>query len=485
MRAPGHASGQKGPWLWVTRRCTMVDMPGMRARTGRGFPAAVAVCSALVLAAGLVTVVVQGGDPAAASTVLHGARVAHVVVDGRPVPAREGMVVPRGASVQTGPAGTARLVTNGRSVYLGPDATLTVLDGVRERLGRGQVMVDSRSGPRLLLGTDAGDVLTPPAALTRVERSAALRVGVFDGSAEVTPVGRSRAGVRVAELYQVQVPYGGLPQPTTALALRDDAWEQQLAADLVEADRYLNDLAGTLDGPDGAAVLAASPVVYRVSQLVTGAVTGAVTGSARVEQALGVALAQAAHRGGRDVQARLAAVQAARGSTGSWGVVAAIVDAPATDVGALLDRLRRPAPAAAPAPGGTAATAQALGTVLGLPGAAARAPGASTTGAVAAPALTLTGSDAQPQRPSPVAPGRPGSGRPSSGASNPAPSGPTNPSPASPAPGSPAPASPAPAPGVVQTVVDTVLGLVPQPPAPTTGRQVSARTGAARRLASR
>jgi len=303
----------------------------------------------------------------------------------------------------------------------------------------------------------------------------------------VTPVGRSRAGVRVAELYQVQVPYGGLPQPTTALALRDDAWEQQLAADLVEADRYLNDLAGTLDGPDGAAVLAASPVVYRVSQLVTGAVTGAVTGSARVEQALGVALAQAAHRGGRDVQARLAAVQAARGSTGSWGVVAAIVDAPATDVGALLDRLRRPAPAAAPAPGGTAATAQALGTVLGLPGAAARAPGASTTGAVAAPALTLTGSDAQPQRPSPVAPGRPGSGRPSSGASNPAPSGPTNPSPASPAPGSPAPASPAPAPapGVVQTVVDTVLGLVPQPPAPTTGRQVSARTGAARRLASR
>ncbi len=230
----------------------MRDIPGIRARRGRGRPTAVGACAALVLTAGVVTVV-RGTDPAAAATVLHDVRAAQVVAAGRAVPARDGMVVPRGASVQTGPAGAARLVTQGRSVYVGAGTSLSVLDGVRERLDRGQLMIDSRRGPRLLVGTDAGDVRTPAGALTRVERAAALRVGVFDGAAEVTPVGRSRAGVRVEVHYQVQVPYGGLPQPTTALALRDDAWEQQLAADLVEADRYLNALGDTLDGSDGAA----------------------------------------------------------------------------------------------------------------------------------------------------------------------------------------------------------------------------------------
>jgi len=423
----------------------MRDMPGISARRGRGRPTAVGVCAALVLTAGVVTVV-RGTDPAAAATVLHGVRAARVVAAGRAVPARDGMVVPRGASVQTGPAGAARLVTQGRSVYVGAGTLLSVLDGVRERLDRGQLMIDSRRGPRLLVGTDAGDVRTPAGALTRVERAAALRVGVFNGAAEVTPVGRSRAGVRVAVHYQVQVPYGGLPQPTTALALRDDAWEQQLAADLVEADRYLNALGDTLDGSDGAAVLTASPAVYRTGPPPTGPVRG--------EQALAVALAQTARRGGPSVQARLAAVSAARGSNGSWGVVAAIVDAPATGVGALLDRLRRPASAAA----GTAAAAQALGNVLGKPG--ARAPGASAPGAPAPPALppgraaaaTGAGTTAGSASTRTGAATSGGSPRPA-----PAPSGSAH---AAPAPSSPAPAPP---PGVVQTVVDTVLGLVPSP----------------------
>ena len=344
----------------------MRDMPGISARRGRGRPTAVGVCAALVLTAGVVTVV-RGTDPAAAATVLHDVRAAQVVAAGRAVPARDGMVVPRGASVQTGPAGAARLVTQGRSVYVGAGTSLSVLDGVRERLDRGQLMIDSRRGPRLLVGTDAGDVRTPAGALTRVERAAVLRVGVFDGAAEVTPVGRSRAGVRVEVHYQVQVPYGGLPQPTTALALRDDAWEQQLAADLVEADRYLNALGDTLDGSDGAAVLTASPAVYRTGPPPTGPVRG--------EQALAVALAQTARRGGPSVQARLAAVSAARGSNGSWGVVAAIVDAPATGVGALLDRLRRPASAAVPAaPDGTAGPPRLSATSWASPAPGLRAP---------------------------------------------------------------------------------------------------------------
>jgi len=405
-----------------------------------------------VLTAGVVTVV-RGTDPAAAATVLHGVRAAQVVVAGRAVPARDGMVVPRGASVQTGPAGAARLVTQGRSVYVGAGTSLSVLDGVRQRLDRGQLMIDSRRGPRLLVGTDAGDVRTPAGALTRVERAAVLRVGVFDDAAEVTPVGRSRAGVRVAVHYQVQVPYGGLPQPTTALALRDDAWEQQLAADLVEADRYLNALGDTLDGSDGVAVLTALPAVYRTGPPPTGPVRG--------EQALAVALAQTARRGGRSVQARLAAVSAARGSNGSWGVVAAIVDAPATGVGALLDRLRRPASAAPPAaPDGTAAAAQALGNVLGKPG--ARAPGASAPGAPAPapPALPPGGAAAATGAGTTAGSASTRTGAATSGGSPrpaPAPSGSAH--------GAPAPSSPAPAPppGVVQTVVDTVLGLVPSP----------------------
>lgn len=428
----------------------MRDMPGISARRGRGRPTAVGVCAALVLTAGVVTVI-RGTDPAAAATVLHNVRAARVVAAGRAVPARDGMVVPRGASVQTGPAGAARLVTQGRSVYVGAGTSLGVLDGVRERLDRGQLMIDSRRGPRLLVGTDAGDVRTPAGALTRVERAAALRVGVFDGAAEVTPAGRSRAGVRVAVHYQVQVPYGGLPQPTTALALRDDAWEQQLAADLVEADRYLNALGDTLDGSDGAAVLTASPAVYRTGPPPTGPVRG--------EQALAVALAQTARRGGPSVQARLAAVSAARGSNGSWGVVAAIVDAPATGVGALLDRLRRRGSAAAPAaPDGTAAAAQALGNVLGKPG--ARAPGASAPGAPPPRALPPGGAAAATGAGTAAgsAPTRTGAAT-SGGSPRPAPA------PSGSAQGAPAPSSPAPAPppGVVQTGVDTVLGLVPSP----------------------
>jgi len=433
----------------------MRDMPGISARRGRGRPTAVGACAALVLTAGVVTVV-RGTDPAAAATVLHDVRAAQVVAAGRAVPARDGMVVPRGASVQTGPAGAARLVTQGRSVYVGAGTSLSVLDGVRERLDRGQLMIDSRRGPRLLVGTDAGDVRTPAGALTRVERAAALRVGVFDGAAEVTPVGRSRAGVRVEVHYQVQVPYGGLPQPTTALALRDDAWEQQLAADLVEADRYLNALGDTLDGSDGAAVLTASPAVYRTGPPPTGPVRG--------EQALAVALAQTARRGGPSVQVRLAAVSAARGSNGSWGVVAAIVDAPATGVGALLDRLRRPASAAVPAaPDGTAGAAQALGNVLGKPG--ARAPGASAPSAPgpappAPPALPPGGAAAATDAGTSAGSASTRTGAATSG-------GPPRPAPApsGSAHGAPAPSSPAPAPppGVVQTVVDTVLGLVPSP----------------------
>jgi hypothetical protein len=307
-----------------------------------------------VLAAGLavftaasVALVTRVGDAASADTYVTSATQAVIgLADGSEKPATIGALLPRGAQLRTGRTGGARLTTAGRDVYVGALSTVHVLDGVRQRLDKGLVMVDSRSGPELRLATEAGSVMTRHGALARVEQNVAtLRLAVYDGSAAITAADR-HATTAVPALHQIRIPYGGLPSPTTALALTIrgngsyDTWEQRLAANLVQADIDLNGFASGLNGSDGVAVLRTAPASLS---------TALMPGRTRGEQALALAVAQKATLK-RALADNLAVVQHDRSDGGSWGVVAAIVKAPVSAVtsvlGATLDEPGGPFPTA-------------------------------------------------------------------------------------------------------------------------------------------
>lgn len=293
-------------------------------------PRAVLAAGLAVLVTAVVTVVVGTTDPASAASYLTDVRNAVVVLaDGTTGPARPGQRVPDGATVRTGPEGAATVVTAGRSVHLGALTTVQLRDGVRQELGRGQVMVDARGGARLRLVTRAGAADLPEGVLARVETGPVLRLGVFAGDdVTLTAAGR-QVRTPVERLYQVLAPYAGLPGRPTVLALTGDAWEQRLAGELVNADRDLNALARGLSGADGATVLAAAPVALR------GVALQSVD---RGERALTVAVAQASRREA-PLAETLDLVVRARGEGGSWGVVAALVEARVSAVSGVLDTL--------------------------------------------------------------------------------------------------------------------------------------------------
>ena len=346
----------------------MLDVTGTSDNAGRGWQAVLAAGLA-VLTAATITAFVGTRDPAAEDTIVAAVRNAALVTAGGAVRAAKiGDVVPAGDTLRTGEGGGARLNTSGRDVYVGALSTVTVNDGVHQNLTRGQVMVDTRKGPALQLGTRAGDVHADEGALARVETGAALRLAVLDGAATFTAAGR-KATSTVSRYYQVRVPYGAVAGRATALALTpDDGWERDLAAGLVAADADLNRLELSLDGSDGLTVLAA---------LRTAAVADVAPGIERREQALGAALAEAAGRVDSVITVKQARVEG-----GSWGVVAAIAGARVTTVSALLDRLLTP--------GAVLNAAQLLAgpfsNVIGLLG--------------GPPGLTDSGNSAPSQRPS-------------------------------------------------------------------------------------
>jgi hypothetical protein len=325
----------------------------------------------------------------------------------------------------------AVLRTRGRETWLSGDAAVAVLDGARQELRSGLVMVDARRGPGLDVSTPAAVVTTPAGALSRVEESALLRVGTYAGDAVRVRAAGRRATARVSRDYQVQLADGSLPGPVTPLALTaGDAYERALAPDLVAADEALTVVAGRLDagGRTGTVVAAA----FRTD--VTAAPVLAADAPAS-ESALPYLLARAAGGGGLD--GRFLRAQSLRAAGGSWGVVADLLTARVNAVAALLDQLL------APAGGAVAAPPVDVATALGLPsGAAAAAGGAAPVSA---------GSAAVPAGSSAPAPGA-GSTPPSRGGSGSAP-GPA------PAP-SPAPA-PLPLPAPLDAVVATVVGLLP------------------------
>lgn len=287
-----------------------------------------------VLLAAVLSLAFTGKDLASAQTFVTNATQADIkLADGTQRPAAVGDLVPHGASVLTGKSGGARLTTEGRDVYLGAQSTLRVVDGLHQQLSRGLAMLDTRSGPRVTLQTalGAGTVNAGEGALTRVEQNVGtLRLAVYEGASSITAAGR-QATTTVPALRQVRVPYGGVPEPLTALALsvKDatyDAWEQRLAANLVQADIDLNGFAAGLNGVDGVFVLNAAPASLRETPF---------GGVSRGEQALAVAVAQKG-RLHSNPQDNLREVVRDRADGGSWGVVAAIVRAAVSDVTSVL-----------------------------------------------------------------------------------------------------------------------------------------------------
>lgn len=321
---------------------------------GRGTRAGAVLAAAAMLAA--LGLSASRPDVAKAATVLAAARAATIELpSGGTLAGTVGMTVPSGATVRTAAGGSATLVTAGRSVLLGSATAVTVIDGEREQLRQGLVMVDARRAPGLQLGAGAASVHTPRGGLARVERGVLLRAASFRGALAVQAADR-RASTVVAALHQVQVPDGGVPGRVTPLALTRDSWERRYALDLVTADIDLGALADGL-----ARDTASRRAVLQVLPVSLGGGTASVPSAS--ETALAYVVAQAAGRRTGDV---FAEVRRWRAEGGSWGVVAALVGADVAAVSAALDGLLSPAgpavvalgPAAA-ANGGPAPTASA------------------------------------------------------------------------------------------------------------------------------
>ena len=293
---------------------------------------AVSVSGLAVLTAASTTVVLHRTDPASAETKVVVARLAQVYLpDGSNHAAVEGEVLPSGAELHTGRDGGAQLSAAGRRVYLDGLSTLTIRDGVRETLSRGNALVDARNGAHLDLSTPAGLVATPDGGVTRVEEGLLTRVASYARTVTLHPVGRAST-TDIDPLRQVKVQPQSLPQRVTPLQLRGDSWDRLVAADLVGADEDLNNLADGLALQEGATYLKTVPASYR-----SGVVPAA--GAARGEEALTILVARAA-----ETPNALAEVRADRADLGSWGVVAALVEARVAAVTSLLNAALSPSP---------------------------------------------------------------------------------------------------------------------------------------------
>ena len=403
--------------------------------TGASTPAVASVAAllAVVLLAAVGVAAFRSGTASADTVLARGADAVLQLPDGTRRPAVEGETVPPGSTVLAGRTG-ARLDTRDREVHLGGDTAVQVVDGVRQRLQSGFVLVDAADAPGLEVTTASAVVDAPDGALVRVDGGPLVRVGVLRGDGDpalVRPAGR-RTTTEVPVYFSVQVPAGGLPGRVAPFALTPgDAYEAALARDLVTADTDLTALGRRLDG-----LGSAGPVVLTALRRDVPADDTLAAGAPGSEGALGYLLASAAPDAA-PLPDRYARVRGLRADGGSWGVVAAIVSAPVDRVGAALSALLGGSPVLA-----GAETGVDVGDVLGLP------PGAPS-----------------PQPPAPGGGPAPGPGPQQPGPSSPPPAPQPSPTPVLP------PLPPAgplePVVDVVEDVVDDVLDLVlPPSPAP-------------------
>src|SRR4051794_22831858 len=188
---------------------------------------------------------------AEAATTLHqpvGVSVVHS--DGSVTPGVEGLRVQRGDVVRTSADGRTELLTRDRVVYVGSQAGVQVVDGARQVLRSGAVVVDAQHGPGLDMSAAGLTVSTPAGSAVRAERLVTVRVGTLAGTARVA----SSAGRRVTvpALRQTMVGGDALPDSTTPLRLTDDDGEAHAVPDLVRDDHTLVGLARGIDATGNA-----------------------------------------------------------------------------------------------------------------------------------------------------------------------------------------------------------------------------------------
>lgn len=259
---------------------------------------------------------------------LRAVRNAVVVSAGAERPARDGDTLAKGDEVRTKSGGTVTLVVRDRRVVLGGATSVRVPDGASLDLTRGAVLVDRREGPGLTLRAGDTTVDNVGAGALRVERSFSVLVAALSARARV----RTATGPRLTldPLYQVVVAGRALPSGTPPLQLRHDAWERAVVPGVLTDDERLNDLAEGLDGPGAPAV----PAAFTPAN-------GARTSDLVLAEAIG----RAAGDAGATARAR-----ALRGSGGSWGVVARLLDTSANAVGSALSEVLNGVPAGDPGP---------------------------------------------------------------------------------------------------------------------------------------
>jgi hypothetical protein len=267
---------------------------------------------------------------------LRAVKDAVVLSAGAERPARDGDTLAKGDEVRTRSGGTVTLVVRDRRVVLGGATSVRVPDGATLDLTRGAVLVDRREGPGLTLRAGDTTVDNVGAGALRVERSFSVLVAALSAQARV----RTATGPRLtlAPLYQVVVAGRALPAGAPPLQLRHDAWERAVVPGVLTDDDRLNDLAEGLDGPGAPAV----PAAFTPGK-------GARTSDLVLAEAIG----RAARKPGAAERARVL-----RGSGGSWGVVARLLDTSANAVGTALSSVLNGVPSAEPTtgPGGTPGT---------------------------------------------------------------------------------------------------------------------------------
>lgn len=286
--------------------------------------AAVAVACAGVLLAG-VAVSARGPAPEDVPTTLVEAAAGTTleVPGSAPRVVGEGTRVPDGAIVRTPADGDAVLATGDREVHLAGATHLRVLDGTRQALDAGSVLVDADDGPRVRVAAGGADVRVPDQAVVRLDRGAVLRVASYGGTAVLRADGRTKRA-SVPALHQVQVPYGALPGRVTPLALTPaDRWEQEQVPEVVETDAALSGLVLDLDGtPLGARAVSFVPATFRSVLTDTDSPLG--TGA----RTMTFAIAQASG----DPAGTYRQVLDGRELGGSWGVLSELVEAEPADV---------------------------------------------------------------------------------------------------------------------------------------------------------
>ena len=376
---------------------------GTRGTDDWGVPGQITPGRPIVAAAGAVLVAgllagCSGGDPRDAAVVLSGVRAATVTsAAGSVVPARDGMRLSDRDRVTTAANGAATLTARDRQVLLAGATEVTVPDGASLEVRKGSVLVDRRRGPGIDVTVAEVRVSDIAPGAVRIDRGFTVGVRVYSGSAEVRTTSGRRADV--GALYGLRAAGTALPTPTP-LELVHDAWEREVIESVVLVDERLTAIARDLDAtPRTTAVPAlfgAAPVIGPTS-----------------ESVLPVAIGRAARIRGDEAQ-RVQRARELRDARGSWGVVAALLEAPQLDIGRFLDQLTAGGGASVGGPGGT-----------GAPGSGGGAQPGTTPG----PAPT----------------------------SSPGPTGSASPSP------TPSPTTPSPTPDPVESVIASVEDLLPTP----------------------